>query len=69
MIHFLPDAGLIAGGDKEMSETTCDRCGLVYNPFLGHRFWSGEYTEETDSGWTATYDTLCNACHRVVTGR
>lgn len=48
-----------------MSETHCDRCGRVYNRFLGDRFWSGTFQEQTETG-TETYETLCDDCHRVV---
>jgi hypothetical protein len=48
-----------------MTETTCDRCGLVYNRFLGMRFWSGEYVEVVD-GVHKVYLTLCDDCHRDV---
>lgn len=47
-------------------DTTCDRCGRVYNPFIGDRFWSGEFNETAPDGITATYETLCDDCHRDV---
>lgn len=44
----------------------CDRCQKVYNPFLGDRFWSGEYHETLSDGTTVKYTLLCNGCHRDV---
>jgi len=52
-----------------MPESTCDRCGAVYNPYLGDRFWSGKWTETAGDGTTATYETLCDDCHRTVVRR
>lgn len=44
----------------------CDRCGRVYNKYLGDRFWSGSYTEYADDGTSAVYEFLCDDCHREV---
>lgn len=44
----------------------CDRCGRVHNPFLGERFWSGQFTEVAPDGTAAEYETLCDDCHRSV---
>lgn len=43
--------------------TTCDRCGDTYGPLDEMRFRAGTWTETAD-GTTATYETLCEDCHR-----
>jgi len=47
-------------------ETKCERCGRVYNPYLGDRFWSGSFTERVPDGTVSNYHTLCDDCHRDV---
>jgi hypothetical protein len=54
---------------KNMNDPSCDRCGKVYNPYVGHRFWFGRWNETADDGTEATYETLCNGCHRSVARR
>lgn len=46
------------------NDTTCDRCGKVYNEYLGDRFWSGGFSEVP--GTEVDYETLCDDCHREV---
>jgi len=48
------------------NETTCDRCGDVYNEYTDDRFWSGSWTEEAPDGTVAEHQTLCDDCHRDV---
>jgi hypothetical protein len=43
------------------NSVNCDRCGKLYNEFLGDRFWSGEFSEGE-----SVYETLCDSCHRIV---
>lgn len=49
-----------------MAESTCDRCGKVYNPYVGDRFWSGTFVEDSPDGGRSEYGTLCDNCHRDV---
>jgi hypothetical protein len=44
---------------------SCDHCGKVYNPYIGHRFWSGTYHVTVD-GEQVTYETLCDQHHREL---
>lgn len=48
------------------TETACDRCGRVYNPYHGDRFWSGSWAETAPDETRAEYETLCDDCHRDV---
>lgn len=51
---------------KNMTDTSCDRYGRVYNAYLGDRYWSGTFTELAPDGTLAEYSTLCDSCHRQV---
>lgn len=51
---------------NENGQTRCDRCGKVFNPYLGDRFWSGTWMVDADDGSVDIYNTLCNDCHRTV---
>lgn len=48
------------------SKSNCDRCGKVYNEYLGDRFWSGDFEWEAPDGAVERGDTLCDDCHRDV---
>lgn len=58
----------MSGNDEPESGTACGYCGKVYNPYLGHRFWSirdeDAYVVPDDEGGTKRVTTLCDRHHR-----
>lgn len=40
-------------------DSACDACGKVFNPYLGDRFWSGNWVING-----RPMNTLCDSCHR-----